>query len=366
MRILHITNWFPNEFNKNEAIWIKKHIEALSKNTINKVFHFNIIKTRKFKYSENKHGELNQTIIGIPFRQWFLFEILYGFWLSYQLIIKKIHKDYDIINFHIAYPMLTYWNWIKRWIKKPVVITEHWSSYHFNFGVKKKLPRVQKIFQQHIPIITVSQALAKDIKLFSGADFQHFVVPNVVDDEMFYFEKDQKRKTYLFMVSQWKEPKTPILVMQAFLESEISFKYSLKIGGYGPLWAEMESFVYRNKAEKKIELLGLLDSEQIADNMRQCIAFLHPSDYETFSVVCAEAVACGAFVIAPNIGGIPEVVDKNGYLLGENTLNQWKNAFLNIPENFNSNYDKKFSIKNIGYNYKQVLDEVVGEFKTKK
>lgn len=366
MNILHITNWYPNKYNKKEAIWIKQHIAALDEYGLNKIYHFNITKSRKLYYSKNKQGKLNQTIIGIPFHQWFFLEILYGLWLSYQLLIKKIYKEYDVINFHIAYPMLTYWHLIKRWVKKPIVITEHWSAYHFNFGVQKQLPRIQKIFRQNIPVITVSQALAKDIKVFSKTDFPHFVVPNVVDNKIFNLKKNQERKPFLFMVSQWKLPKTPLLIMQAYLESDIVGKYTLKIGGYGPLWTDMYSFIKENEAEKKIELCGKLDSKEIADYMQECKAFLHPSDYETFSVVCAEAIASGAYVIVPKVGGIKEVVGKNGHLLNKNRISDWKEAFQHIPSNFKSDYNDQFSAEKVKKKYLKSLKKIQRNFELNK
>ncbi len=349
-----------------EAIWIEKHIAALDEKNVNTVYHFNIIKTIGFTRFKEKKVNLNQRIIGLPFQQWFILEIFFGLWLSYQLLIKKIHKEYDVINFHIAYPMLTYWHLIKRWVKKPIVITEHWSAYHFNFGVKKKLTRIQKIFRQKIPVITVSKALAKDIRKFAHADFPYHVVPNVVDDQVFTTDKNEDRKPFLFMVSQWKSPKTPLLVMQAFLESELSHVYTLKIAGYGPLWNEMEDFVKAQNAEKRIDLIGALDSQQIAWFMKQCSAFLHPSDYETFSVVCAEAVACGAYVISPKLGGIPEVVGNNGKLMSKNSLNHWKDAFQHIPNTFKSDYDGRFSLKNVGQKYILALKIVKENFEVRR
>ncbi|ADR22202.1 glycoside hydrolase [Marivirga tractuosa] len=358
MKILHITNWYPNQFNKYEAKWIKEHIDALSVKTENRVIHFELFKHERFRVIKNKTKYLSQYLIQIPFEKWFIYEVIHFSFLVYILLIKRKSKEFDVINFHIAYPMLTYWHWIKRFIKKPIVITEHWSAYHYNFGVNKNLPRIKKIFSQKLPVITVSKALANDIKQFANSDFPSFLIPNVVDENIFYPGNNTKENFY-FMVSQWKSPKTPLLAMKAFINSSYVNDHQLIIGGYGSLWNEMKQYVSSNNLESKIKFVEKLNSSQIANYMRKCKAFLHPTDYETFSVVCAEAIACGAFVVAPNSGGIPEVIKSNGFLLSKNTLDAWEKAFELASFKFNSISVNQFSAKTIGDKYSKVLESLV-------
>lgn len=360
MKILHITNWFPTNQNPTNAIWIKRHIDALDSTTVGEILHFEIIPNRGFKLSTNRDNKLSQTILSLPISSWFIFEIIYSFWLFFQLVVTKKHKNFDIINFHIAYPMLTYWHWMKRFVKKPIVTTEHWSAYHYNFGVEKSLPRIQKIFQQNIPIITVSKALSEDIKRFANSEFPSYVVPNVVNTSIFHAVPTSEREDFLFMVSHWKEPKTPLAAMEAFLKICKNTNTRLIIGGNGPLWTEMKDFA---QSSGQIEMLGRLDSKQIAHYMQRCKAFLHPSNYETFSVVCAEAVACGAYVIAPKIGGIPEVVGDNGSLIKNNCVADWNEALQQIPADFKSNYDLRFSAENVASKYDSVFRKIISEFK---
>ena len=63
----------------------------------------------------------------------------------------------------------------------------------------------------------------------------------------------------------------------------------LKVGGYGPLWDEMNNYVQENNLHESIILLGKLSKSEIALEMNRASAFLHNSNYETFSVVCAES-----------------------------------------------------------------------------
>lgn len=367
MKVLHITNWFPNENSPYEALWIRRHIQSIKDHVEEQyILHLQVKPSNRFFLNKREIDYGYQCIAEVPLRTWFIIELITTGFLVYYLWKVKSRK-FDLINFHIAYPLLTYWHWLKVWFKKPVIITEHWSAYHFNFGVKKKLPRIQRIFKQNIPVISVSNALASDIRQFANADFPSFVIPNVVDESLFFSNRNGERDRFFFMVSQWNYPKDPFPVLSAFLRfnKENNENYSLKIAGYGNLWKDMEEWVRINDDTSTIELLGSFTSQQIAEHLMKCIAFLHPSNYETFSVVCAEAVTCGALIIAPNIGGLPEVINGNGILLDTWHENDWYSALITVSLN-SAELDRsrdlnRFSFKKVGENYFNVLSKIVSE-----
>lgn len=361
MRVLHITNWYPNPINQNEAKWIKAHIDSLNPHiNMQYVFHLDLGRG-PFAIRDAKSESLYQLIIRLPRVPWLIIEILSSILVFIYLKIKRVNKKYDIINFHIAYPNLTFWHLFKRWISIPVVITEHWSAYHYNFGVKGKLLRIRRIFQQNIPVIAISQALANDIKIFSSSTFKLHIIPNIVDTKVFkYSDEKVKRSTdHFFMVGQWKSPKRPMIVIKAM--QQLHFNYPdvcLRIGGYGPMLTEMEKIA---NGHPKIEFLGVLNNGQVADEMSKAAAYLHPSDYETFSVVCAEAVTSGCPVIASNVGGIKEfITESNGILVYENTVEAFYTAmirFLNEPISVVECPD--FSIEIVGKKYFEALKSII-------
>lgn len=357
MKVLHITNWYPNDANPNESPFIKRHIQSIEPFVQQKIFHLNISKGR-FLLLIN----LKTFILKLPGLPWLFSELFSCLVLLCYLGYQRVNRNYDIINFHIAYPNLTFWNQIFKWVKIPVVITEHWSAYHLNFGVSKKLPRISQIFHQSIPVIAVSQALIDDIRDYSQKEFPSYIVPNVVDKKVFYrdhgIERESKR---FFMVSQWKEPKQPFIVIGAFkklLREDSDVK--LYIGGFGPQWLQMKEAV---ESVDQIQLLGKLNSEEIALQMNMASAYLHPSDYETFSVVCAEALSCGCPVISSEVGGIVEFVNEtNGILVRENKEDQFFTAmheFLTDPLSFEE--IDTFSVRSVGARYYNILQNIINE-----
>ncbi len=360
MKVLHIATWFVSEQDPNKAIWIKRHLESLETHVQEQfVVHLEVIGGEKFKFYKKDWKKGFQRKLTVPSRSWFLLELLTSVLLFCYLKKVGLHR-FDIVNFHIAYPTLTYWHIIKRFFSIPVVITEHWSAYHFNFGVDKPLPRVQRIFRQNIPVITVSNSLAADIRKFANSEFQRFIIPNVVEASIYSPNLSVERENEFFMVSQWNWPKRPMVVLEAFAELiKTHPDFKLKIGGYGMDYQAIRNWIKQNQMDGKVLLLGRLQAEEVANELMRCKAFIHCSEYETFSVVCAEAVSCHTPVIASRVGGIVEVVsEKEGILLESMNTHDWSNAMKEAIHRRFHFRDNRFTKARVGEMYYNVLLKV--------
>lgn len=370
LKILHITNWYPYTDNPTSALWIKRHIEALPIDCINKIYHLEIKNGRlSIHLGMNQDGSYYR-IFNLPLGFWRLIELIS--FLNILIIIRSNRKsNIDLINFHIAYPNCTYLHLIKKWFKYPIVITEHWSGYHYNFNIPdpRKRRRIQRIYKNDTPVIAVSRALMKDIKDFSGAQFPGYVVHNIVDTNIFRYATVKDRSDSFLMISQWKWPKDPFTVLKAWqLVKDQLPNAILNIGGYGPQYEQLNEMIIELELQKHVFLIGLLNSNQIAHEMRKSKAFIHCSNYETFSVVCAEALCCGTPVIASKVGGIKEFVNKsNGILVEDNSPDSFFGSILDFEEE-SKYFDRKkisndaiakFSEKKIGKDYFSALKQVI-------
>jgi len=378
MKVLHISFWHPNRENPYEAIWVKRHIDALGAFCEQEVWHIEVRPGRKFKYQKYSESGCNHRILDIPFRQWIFVEIISDFML-WRLLSSIKKKKFDLINFHIAYPLLSFWNYIKGSTKQSIVITEHWSAYHLNFGLpkdSKKLGRIKNIFKQGFSLITVSQALLNDIREFSGTEQKRgIVIPNIVNTEVFKPANEKNNSAdqiHFFMVSGWAFPKDPVTVIKAF--AELLKKHQnifLEIGGYGVLMSEMTDIVEKLQIASNVRFLGKMSPEEIAAQHQKSSAYLHCSGYETFSVVCAEALCSGVPVIASDVGGIPEFLSsENGILVESNSIIAWTDALNNFinKHTFDSaliaaNAAAQFDSKVVGKKYFETLSGILDETK---
>ena len=385
IKIFHITTWYPNEENVLEGNFIKEHFNALNKKCYNKLIHLEV----KYKKSKlftivNKNLSNNESslIIYSSIRFWFFKELIGGVFLLYLVFKYKVNKHYHLLNIHIAYPNLTFLHLFYKLIKVPIIVTEHWSAYKENFGLPlstKKLKKIKRIFFNNLKVITVSKALADDIiKFSSNYKLNYYVVPNVVsfsidkNIQLNLNSKDDKKITF-FCLAFWREIKNPFLLFDAFFEISKSYPdVILKVGGAGPLLPKMVGYINNLGLQNKVVFTGQLTKYQVCNEMQSSTAFLHCSKYETFSVVCAEALCIGLPVISSNIPAIAEYINSsNGMLVPNDNVNSWINAIRTFISNYTS-YNKseiansafsKFSSEAVAEKYFTVLNESVLQYK---
>lgn len=372
MRILHIANWYPNQWEEIEGIFVKEHFKVFSKVTDGHMLNIQVrngerlFEYKHINYSNSEEGYYILTKI----KSNKIIEILTTLLLIWGLL-KSDYKKYDLLHFHIAYPLLSYYSWWKRLIKTPVIILEHWTAYHLNFNLPKntnKLDRIKKIFRQKIPVITVSKALLEDIQKFSGAnDFPSRVIPNVINKQHNRNKKNLNKVPVFFIVNIWRKLKNPFIMLEAFSSLAIQGKsFELRIGGYGELLDDMKKFVKYHKLESQTIFLEKMDSQQIENELNSCDAYLFSSKYETFSVACADALTCGCPLIGPPIPCILEYTSPEEIVtIDEDSATEWKSKlkyFMEHQNNYNNDEIAKkaknyFSNKNIQDLYIGFLNE---------
>ncbi len=82
----------------------------------------------------------------------------------------------------------------------------------------------------------------------------------------------------------------------------------LQIIGDGPERAELERQARENQVQDRVEFLGTLRQEELPSHYAACAVFVLPSIREGMGLVLAEALLCGAPVVATNSGGVTDIV----------------------------------------------------------
>jgi glycosyltransferase involved in cell wall biosynthesis len=301
-----------------------------------------------------------------------MIELLTSALLFVFFLLNYRAKKYNLVNFHIAHPLLTYFGFYKRFIHVPVVITEHWSAYRFNFGIQKEIKKIKNIFVRYNNVITVSKSLANDIRSFSGnTNLNTFILPNALDIRFFKSKPETLQRAdksnRFFMVSEWKAPKDPFVIVNSFyLLQKGNFDFILRIGGFGNYIEGLKDLVMKLGLSNQIKFLGKLNTGQVMEELNNTDYFLHASQYETFSVVCLEALSQGVPVVASNVGGIPDFVNEsNGILVDYNKIEEWQSAIEAVTRgSFNrleiaQSIRTKYSTENIGRCYSEILNSFI-------
>ena len=245
-------------------------------------------------------------------------------------IAKK--TDIDILHVHYAIPVGVSAYLTKQITNTPVAFTAHGSDIH-TLGIDQAYnPIISHVFNNVDGLSTVSQYMKKEMeeKFSSEAEIEVFYNPIDVnkykrmDTELCDFRiKHEKNFVH---VSNFRPVKNGPFIVEAFAEVVKEHPdLGLIMVGEGP---------ERKKCEELANKLGIAD-HVIFQGVRVALtsiyncatALISASTNESFGLTLAEAMACEAPVIAPNVGGIPEVIDheKNGFIydLGD------KNALVN-------------------------------------
>lgn len=327
MNVLHITAWYPNAWVRNEAPFVQRHVQALSGQVSNRVWHIDVRTGDRWRSTRVSPAADRTFLLATPLRRWLVIE-----WIATVLILWAWFTRYrgfkvDIVNFHLAYPNCTRIRFLRWIMRRPMVITEHYSAYRIGYNAKSKgVGRIRRIFHANVPVIVVSEALANDIRAFAGppAPTMH-VIDNAVDTRVHRPDGTRPDPGRFFAIAGWRSPKRPDLLLEAvaILRAQ-GLAIRLRLAGSGPMDAEVRTTIDRLGLRDQVDILGHLEPEEVADEMRRAHALLHASDYETYSAVCAEALCCGTPVIASAVGGIVEYMhDGFGALITNAAPEAW-------------------------------------------
>ena len=378
MRILHITYWYPNRYNEHAGIFVKEHVDALNRYCDNQVLHIGTHRKTKslYRIERNQISDYERSVIASSylFKYYRIEEYIVWRLLKREFESNRYFQNFDLINFHVAPPLLNHFEQIRQYVKTPTAITEHYTGYHNFFGLphnSSKLNRIKNIFFQEHQLLTVSHALGEDIQRFSGNhNLNYQVVPNVINKELFHYTPELKSKNLsFFMITNWSVKKNPFVVIQAFAKVLKQYpEAELSIGGTGLLLDEMEALTVQLGIIDHVKFLGRISKSEVARQMNQAHVFLHGSIYDTFSVVSAEAICCGTPVVVSNIPAILEFVNEsNGVAVERDTVDEWTNKILLIVsrldqfdnEQISNQALNKFSSERVGKRYFEIIENVM-------
>ncbi len=133
------------------------------------------------------------------------------------------------------------------------------------------------------------------------------------------------------------------------------------------LYATHQIVNARESAHRGITFESEKKPSEIAELMQQADCFLMFSNYESFSVVIAEALACGLPIIATDAGGISSELTKDyGIIIKPNDEAALQEAMIYMISH-HTEYDKqllsayadKFSYENVGKSYYNLYQEIL-------
>lgn len=379
MKVLFIAHWFPTTEHPQKGVFIKEQAKALIAVGVHvQVLHINISEGGGFfrvtvdQFSDSGIDIVRLNLVG---KLWKLIYTVYPvqLWLVNKHL-KQLEFDmaqFDLVHSHVVHPSGAMGNKLAEAYGLPHFISEHWSNleYYFSKNMYRKWGR--EAYSNAKRIFVVSEFLKKGTAKYVSDGSKLLVVPNVVPSDEFKFRPVAIGTSYyLVMAAKWNKGKRvikrPKLLIKAVAEAakELDKPIILGVIGDGDLLSELKKYCIKHDVHAQFH--GLLSKAQIAKEFQKADLFLHGSEYETFSVVVAEALKCGTPVVASNVAAIPELINLQSGILVENKLLPWKDA---IVQALRTDYDRpqiadafknRFGYEEVGRllldAYKQELD----------
>jgi glycosyltransferase involved in cell wall biosynthesis len=197
-------------------------------------------------------------------------------------------------------------------------IRKFYSFIHMQAFVSRRLER----------IITVSQSAAERTEFFFRVPTDKIrVVYNGIDTSIYNRNKEaSENRNGLIMVGNTDDRKKGILyllkALQLLREDGIRLtivddaeRHSSYTDDVGPLPSYGLKLVEKLNLDGMVHFSGRLTREELAQRYSSAQIAVVPSLYEGFGLPAAEAMACGAPVIATTGGALPEVVGDAGILV---------------------------------------------------
>ena len=149
---------------------------------------------------------------------------------------------------------------------------------------------------------------------------------------------ESKKNVNVLHIGRLTGVKNQKLIIQVIskLNNASDVVWNLKILGEGPLRSSLQKQIDSLGQSKNITLVGQVDRDKSFWNyFDESDIFLMASKSEGTPKVVLEAMARSVPVVAPNVGGIPYLVDNNtrGLLYNEGDLKEFYKAILHIKNN---------------------------------
>jgi glycosyltransferase involved in cell wall biosynthesis len=332
IKVLFITKWYMNRHDPQLGVFIQKHAAAAALHCdVSLLCVLGDAQMKERLQFEEKEENGVKSLIGyyrtfspaIPFigRPLNFFRYVRATRAGLELLEKKYGR-HDITHAYIMLrPALIAW-WLKLTKRIPFVISEQWSGYATG-KYQRKNPFVKFLFRlamRRAAGATAVSEFLKDKMVRAGLKKEFVITPNVVEQaakKSAPIASDGKIiiLTVADLIDEIKNISATISAVAAIAATNRAIEFH--IVGHG------KDEMLLKELARELNVLGTVVFFHGVKSNADVYQFLHSCDFlvmnsmfETFSLICIEAMSCGKPVIATRCGGPEEfMTESNGMLI---------------------------------------------------
>ncbi len=382
--VLFLPKWYPCRNDPLNGIFVKRHGKAITE-YLDVVILYVIVDA----HLKNTLYERLETIEdGMLTLRYYFKKTITGFSVFDKIIKLFLYTWCSILGYRRVCqikggkPLLTHVHvflrpaiiayYIKCLYGVKFIVTEHWTGYlsarNAYHGVVRKLV-TSFIAKRASAIVPVSEAL-KNAMEKHGIKSNYVIVPNVVDTDKFdritVMNNNVARILFVgSIIDEHKNVSGMLNVMMQLRKKRTDFKFI--IIGTGIDEQKILNTIESNNLKTYVEFLGYIPNNDLPVHYSNGSFMIMFSQFEIQPTVLLEAMSCGLPVIAPDVGGISEIINnKNGFLIKPNDTKDLEEKLSMMLDNYKT-YDtiqirttiiNRFSNKQVGKAFYDLYSEV--------
>jgi glycosyltransferase involved in cell wall biosynthesis len=327
MRVLAVTNLFPNAQQPNRGVFNRQQFEALSRHCDLRVVAplpwqpWSHGLARPCPYREEWDGI--STLHPLYFYTPWVGRAAYAMWLSLSLrpVLHRIAAEQrpDVLLATWAYPDVVATAWVARRARLPFVARVHGSDINVLTEATAVRAQIRWALRRAACVFAVSHPMRQRLVDLGIPEERIRVQYNGVDVRRFHpIERSEARarlglpegRRLVLYVGNLESIKGALdLVEAAGVLAGGADPPHFVLVGRGRLQGEIEARVRQGRLADCVILAGAKPHAQIPDWIGAADALCLPSHHEGCPNVVLEALACGRPVIATAVGAVPDLVD---------------------------------------------------------
>ncbi len=330
LNILFLASWYPNDASPQAGNFIQEHAKAVSKQVNVTVVHVvPVIQKSLEKITAAWNNDIYEVIVyycktisktPILSKYSKSKQQQNAYKKGYEIALTEMNS-FDLVHLNTCYPAGLFALHLNKKENLPFIISEHWTAFlkstNTRFSsIEEHL--IKKITKKASLICPVSEHLKNEMVAF-GIKNTVEVVPNVVDTNLFNLipKAIDKVRIKIIHISNLKDEHKNISGILNTIKKLSSLRndFHLTIAGNGDIEKYRKKAVELNIPKEVITFENDKSRKEVADLMKKSDFFLLFSNYETFSVVIAEAWACGLPIVTSKCGGLTEEVNNDNGIL---------------------------------------------------